>query len=173
MKAAFDVQITGAKEILSKLDRIEKKFARQSVKNALREGAEYLSQAMKSASMGIDTGSKKGMGHRIARAWKVWTWRHRHRGVYGLRIGLKSDPAFIGYSMGSASSIKSHKEVSGHRYYVHAAIEYGHAFPGRGGRKGAPKDVPAKQFIRPTIDSEKGSVERIINRRLIDELHGL
>ncbi len=33
--------------------------------------------------------------------------------------------------------------VQGQRYYLPAAVEFGHAFPGRGGRLGAPKDVAA------------------------------
>ena len=168
----FSVQITGAKEIEAKLLSLERKFARTIVKDALREGANHLMKAMKGRARTIGKG-QTGMGKRIANALAVRVWRRQYRGVYGLGIRLKRDPAFVGYAQGSASSLKSKKLVQGRRYFIPTAIEYGHAFPGRGGRKGAPKDVPARPFARPAIDAEKGPVERIINRRLLDGLYGL
>ena len=52
------------------------------------------------------------------------------------------------------------------RYYLPSAIEYGHAFPGRGGGKGSPKDVAAMPYLRPAFDSEVLNAERIIEDKL-------
>jgi len=65
---------------------------------------------------------------------------------------LKSDPDFIGYSKGSAFSMAEsrtkkgkvyHKQVSGKRSFVPAAIEFGH---------GKNKEQAARPFMRPAAD---------------------
>lgn len=166
----YSIQITGAKEIEAKLKSIESKLARQIVKDALREGANHLLRAMKSNAAAMGQG-ETGMGKRIANALMVRVWKKQYKGVYGMGIRLRRDPAFIGYSEGSASSIKSKKLIQGRRYFVPTAIEYGHAFPGRGGGKNAPKDVPAKSFARKAIDVNTSAIERIINRSISDNLN--
>lgn len=166
------VQVTGAKEIEAKLKTIEKKFARDIVKGALKEGADYLTRALKTAAASVGKG-ETGMGRRIADALMVRAWKRQYRGIYGMGIRLKRDPAFVGYAQGSASSLESKKLVQGRRYFIPTAIEYGHAFPGRGGKKGGPKDVPAKPFARKTIDAGTAAVERIINRSLSDHLNSM
>ena len=168
----YTVQVTGAKEIAAKLKTLETKFAKQIVKDALREGANHLLANLKSNAGNMGKGLT-GMGKRIASALMVRAWKRQHRGIYGIGIRLRRDPAFIGYSEGSASSIKSKKLIQGSRYFIPTAIEYGHAFPGRGGGKHAPKDVPAKSFARKAIDTQTAAVERIINRSLSDQLNSM
>jgi hypothetical protein len=61
------------------------------------------------------------------------------------------------------------------RYYIPVAIEYGHAFPGRGrasgGGKHPPKDVAAKPFLRPALDVTLPAAPKIFERHLVHAIH--
>lgn len=161
----IEIQIQGAREIEARLRDIENKVAKKIVRTAVRAGAKTIHVTAKANAANMVGGD---MGKRIARAMAVRAWKRQRRGQYGVGVQLKADDAFIGFAKGSASSLKSGKLIQGGRYYIPAAIEYGHAFPSRGGRRGSPKDVPAIPYFRTAMESEKGAAERVVRQTLLD-----
>jgi hypothetical protein len=159
------LELQGAKQIEARLLGLERKVAKKIVRQAVRAGAKPIHTAAKANAANMVGGD---MGKRIAKAMAIRAWKRQKRGQYGVGVQLKEDEAFVGYSMGSASSMKSRKLIQGGRYYVPSAIEYGHAFPGRGGRRGAPKDVPAIPYFRSAMDSQKGAAERKVRQILLE-----
>jgi len=178
----FALQIEGAAEIIAKLQQIEKKMAQKILRSACREGAKIIEEQVKVNLRSMSSKSKGAtqMRRRMIQALGIRAWKRQRRGGYGVMIRFlpeKDDlrrkrpigvSAFTGYTMGSASSIKSKKLVQGSTYYIPTAIEYGHAFPGRGGKKGSPKDVPAKSFFRPAFDTHKRAAEERMREVILD-----
>lgn len=147
----IQMTITGAKEIEAKLVSLEKKVAKSIVRKAVRAGAKPIHVTAKANALNAVGGT---MGSKISRALAVRAFRRQRRGQYGVNVIFKDDPMLI------------HITKDGTRQYIPAAIEYGHAFPGRGG-KNAPKDVPARPYMRPAFDSKKGEAERAVRRELL------
>jgi hypothetical protein len=173
----IELQIKGAAEIAAKLQQIEKKMSQKIIRSACREGSKVIEGQVKNNIRSMVGGE---MGRRMVNALGVRAWKRQRPGGYGVGIRFlpeKDDlrrkrpvgvAAFTVYTMGSASSIKSHKLIAGSRtYYIPTAIEYGHAFPGRGGKKGAPKDVAAIPYFRQAFDSEKNNAERAMREVIL------
>jgi HK97 gp10 family phage protein len=177
----FAIQIEGAAEIIAKLQQIEKKMSQKILRSACREGAKVIESQVRANLKSMSSKSKGAtqMRSRMIKALGIRAWKRQRSGGYGVMIRFlpeKDDlrrkrpigvEAFTGYTMGSASSIKSKKLVQGSTYYIPTAIEYGHAFPGRGGKEGSPKDVPAKSFFRKAFDSEKNNAERTMREVIL------
>lgn len=147
----ISMKIENAQAIQNALNKFENKIAKKIVRDGLKKSFKPVLKRIKVNARALDTGRKKGkkasqrIGHRIATALKMQPFRKQKKGSYGLKIWIPSKNAeqFIEIS-----------ERTGHRNYIPMAIEYGHAFPGRGlgGGRGAPKDVPAKSFMRKELD---------------------
>jgi len=146
--------LEGGKELEAKLIGLERKVAKKIVRSAVRAGSKPILAAAKSNAQSVVGGT---MGGVISRVLQVRAMKKQRRGQYAVRIqhGEKADDVLIQVS------------ASGKRAYIPNAIEYGHAAPGRGGVKGAPKDVPALPYMRPAFDSTKGRAERALSAELI------
>lgn len=139
MGSAITMTIRGDKQLQRALRELPKKAERKVVRQAVRKGAKGIQQQLK-ANVRSMVGGK--MGRKIARAFIVRR-RKAPRGVIWDRaiISPKYDDDFAGVTK------------DGKDYYIPAALEYGHAFPGRGGR-GAPKDVAAIPFTRKAFEEK-------------------
>ena len=97
------------------------------------------------------------MGAKISNAMKVRAMTKLNRGSYGTKCLIEEAEEFIYYTKGSAFDLQTKKLIksSGKRYFIPSAIEYGHAFPGRGGGRNAPKDVKPRPFMRPVYENNR------------------
>lgn len=153
----FNIQVSGAKEFTAMLDRLERKTVNKIAKDICRKSMQPMLAAAQANAANLGQGR---MSQLMSKKLKVYNIKKRNlrRGHFGAKISFQSKvPEFIGMQMNAFSNIKTRKTF-GRRYYIPHAIEYGHAFPGRGGGKGAPKDVAARPFIRPAFDSKKEAV---------------
>jgi hypothetical protein len=163
----ISMQVDNARAVQNALNKFEDKISKKIVRDAIKTGMRPLLAEAKSNAKGLTGTRIKGvkksqrMGSIIARSLttqviKSSSLRRTYgRDAWGQRIWPKkgSDELFAVNSK------------SGKRYYIPAAIEYGHAFPGRGG-SGA-KDVPAKPFIRPAWERHKALIPRIFKQHII------
>lgn len=180
----IEIDVQGLKDIEKRLTQLEKKVSKKLVRTAVRNAAKIMYDQIKSNIRGLDTKTQGDtqLRQRMLRALVVRAWKKQRRGLYGVGVRFLSEKedlrrkkrvgvgGFVGYRLGSASSLRTKKELKtvGGRYYIPFALEYGHAFPGRGGGKGAPKDVPAKPFIRPAYDSKKNKAIQEVTRTVLE-----
>jgi HK97 gp10 family phage protein len=142
------MKLTGAKEIEKKLRELEPKVGRKVVRQALRSGAKIIQKAQKDSAKSVVGGS---LGSKIARNIVVRAMKKKTKNRYGVTALINpKEESFI------------HHTKDNKRYYIPAAIEYGHAKPGRGGGSSPPKDVPARPFMRPAFDAEKENAANVI-----------
>jgi hypothetical protein len=163
----ISMQIINAQAVQNALNKFEKKISKKIVRDAVRAGSKPLLTDVKSNAKSLTSTQIKGIkksariGSIIARSLhlkviKASVLRRKYgRDAWGQTIVPKKGSNDLFASISKA----------GKRYYIPAAIEYGHAFPGRGG-SGA-KDVPAKKFIRPAWDKHKAKMPSIFKQHLI------
>jgi len=149
--AAIQYKIENAQEVQDALNAFERKISQKIVKQATKAAWTPLLKQIKKNARALDQGKteqkkSKRMGHRIAVAMVLQPFRKQKSGSYGMKIWI--DPKVAGQFVEESTR-------TGNRNYIPAAIEYGHAFPGRGQGPGgnAPKDVAAKPFMRPALDA--------------------
>lgn len=142
------IHIEGAIALEKALNDMEPKIAKKVVKKALRDGAKKIQSAEKTKVISMIGGS---MGTKIANGIKVRVFKPKRAKMYGVRAAIIDDND----ALRGTSSL-------GVDYFIPGAIEYGHAFPDRGGGEGAPKDVPGNPAFREAFDEVKGKVHRII-----------
>ena len=156
MIAGLDIQ--GVKEVMSILSALEKKEAGKIARTATRQANKEITlPALKASALRISRVDGGGMGAKISNAMKVRAMTKLNRGSYGSKCLIEETEDFIYYTKGSAFDLQTKKLIkgSGKRYFIPAAIEYGHAFPGRGGGRNAPKDVKPQPFLRPVYESNR------------------
>lgn len=136
-----ELTVKGFKELEQKLRALPAKVGTKAAKQGLRAGAKVIQAATKANARSMVGGS---MGKLIAKAAVVRAGRKRGS-VYSFQVGM--DPKLTDQLV--------HITADGTRHYIPNAIEYGHAFPGRGAKKGAPKDFPANPFARSAFESHK------------------
>jgi hypothetical protein len=157
----FDMVLEGGKELDRKLFKLEKKTSKKIVRRGVREGLKPTHKAAK-----INARSTVGgeMGALIARNIVLRAGKQRP-GSFIMKVRTKSEKE-------GAPKEFVHVTAEGHRYYVPYAIEYGHAFPGRGGegRSGykAPKDVAPAPFFRPAADANLKKAVPIFQRVVVE-----
>ena len=134
-----ELTVKGFKELERKLRALPAKVGTKAAKQGLRAGAKVIQAATKANARSMVGGS---MGKLIAKAAVVRAGRKRGS-VYSFQVGM--DPKLTDQLV--------HITADGTRHYIPNAIEYGHAFPGRGGR-GAPKDVAAIPFTRKAFEEK-------------------
>ncbi len=153
-----DSYMTGVKEIMKMFEHLEKKeaatVARQSTQQANKDIT--LPQLQASASQVVGG----TMGADISKSLKVRAMIMLRRGSYGSKVLINDDDKFVYFTKGSSSDISSKhfNKDSGKRYFIPTAIEFGHAYPGRGGKKNAHKDVQPKPFMRPVYEENRQSI---------------
>ena len=137
----MDLRITGAKEIENLLKQLETKEAAKMCRKGTRDvqKSAILPDA-KSNAMSIVRGA---LGAKIASSFVVRAMTKLKRGHYGAKTIIKPVEEFV------------HITKEGQRYYIPYAVEYGHAFPGRGGKKNSPKDVKPMPFMRKAYEENK------------------
>jgi len=138
MSDMIKMKIENARAVQNALNAFEKKVSKKIVRKGVRACWKPLLDRAKEnarASIGGD------MGALIARSLQLRAFRRQKKGQYGMYVRIK--PGVDEFLVVSKS---------GQRAYLPAAIEYGHAFPFRGG-KGAAKDVAAMPFMRPAKDA--------------------
>ncbi len=141
------IKIEGAAALVKTLKNLEPKLGKKVLRKALRAGAKVMQKrAVGNAArmVGGETGGDIAESI-VVKAMK----RMRHRYGVMAMIDPKASPMF-----------------AAGKYYIPAAIEYGHAHPGRGGGKKPPKDVPAIPFFRSAFDSEKGRAGQAVKNEL-------
>ena len=150
-----DSYISGVKEIAKMFEQLEKKkaatVARQSTRQANKDIT--LPQLQSSASQVV--GGE--IGADISNSFKIKAMTKLRKGSYGTKVLINEDDKFVYFTKGSSSDLdrKKFNKDSGKRYFIPTAIEYGHAYPGRGGKKKAPKDVQPKPFMRPVYEKHR------------------
>lgn len=152
----IDVVLEGGKELERKLLALEKKTAKKVVRKAVREGLKPTHKAAKSNAKTMVGGN---MGGLISKALVLRAFKKQKRGSYAMTVRTRSEKE------GGPKEFV-HITKDGKRQFIPAAIEWGHAKPGRGGKKGAPKDVPAIPFMRNASDANLKKGEKIFVREV-------
>jgi hypothetical protein len=138
----LDFNLTGDKEVIEALEKLGKDVENQIAQEVCAAAMEPMLKAaeINAASLGsnIDV-NNIDMSDLISNNLEIKKFKNKKAGQYGAQVRTKPKVAVF---------------VSG-KYYIPFAIEYGHAFPGRGGGKNAAKDVAAVPFMRPAFDSTK------------------
>ncbi len=135
------MKLMGAKEIQRVIDKLTKQEVAKAAREATREAQNVIMlPEYRGNAMSIVGGE---MGAAISKALKVRVMTRMKKGNYGVKVLLEEPDQFV------------HETKDGKRHFIPAAIEYGHAFPGRGGGKSPPKDVPAKPFARTAFESKR------------------
>jgi HK97 gp10 family phage protein len=145
------LQIENKKEwadLDKRLARLENKVGKKVVKKALRVATKVIATAAKANAKSMVGGQ---MGKTISSAITVRVAKMRGRRNYGYNA-MTSDKYAEQFTVGA--------------YYIPAAIEYGHAFPGRGGGKSPPKDVAAISFMRLAYEQTKGQAIKIVKKTM-------
>lgn len=161
----ISMQIQNAQAVEAALKKFESKISKKIVREAVKDAWTPLLKLSKSNARNLSGTRRKGVkkvtriGPRIAKALKLKPFRKQRPGQYGMYVAIDPNQAdqFIVISK------------SGQRNYIPAAIEYGHAFPGRGQGPGghAPKDVEAKPFMRPALDATLPKAPAIFKTHLM------
>ena len=132
-----DMELQGFLELDKKLAKLEQKVSKGIVRKAVREGEKIAQKKAKSNAKNMVGGR---MGSLIAKHTIIRAFKHQRAGSYGMRMGLKPDVIeFAGLRQGSHTRInfqrgkgtatgKIHRKIgkSVGRWYIPAALEYGH-----------------------------------------------
>jgi len=169
------INIQGAKEIEAKLRSLEKNTQKKIIRKAVREGSRPTLNAAKANAKALVGGR---MGSLLSKHIVLRAWKKQWPGQYRMWVGMRSDvPEFVSNTKVSQFALYlsgkrgNRKRALAKRHYIPSAIEYGHAFPGRGGYKGAPKDVPAIPFMRTAFDSTKRRAAKLIEREALNRIY--
>ncbi len=148
MKDEMQVSLDGDVRLMRKFAKLAGPMQATVVKRSLRSASKVVLRAVKENAKSMVGGH---MGDLIARTAKVYT-NKRRRGdpVYGMRVAPKPDVHEF-----------EHETADGERYYIPWAIEYGHAFPGRGGGASPPKDVQPIPYARNAYEKTKDESTRV------------
>lgn len=146
------VKMRNADAVKNALDEFTTRTANKIVKEAVEASwTPFLKRAIETARWAVGG----IMGKTIANSLELKPFKKQHRGSYGMHVALKPDvEEFV------------HITKDGKRYYIPSAIEYGHAFPYRGGKRNSPKDVPAFPFMRSSLDETLPDAPRIFEETL-------
>ena len=163
------MQINNAQAVQNALNAFEKKISQKVVRQGVRAAWTPLLKRARANAQSMISGSE---GKKIAKALKLKVFKKKAKGRYGMHVSISvygGDVYYVGgaHSLVNVSTGKPGKEVG--RYYIPAAIEFGHAFPGRGGT-GA-KDVPARPFMRKALDVTLPNAPKIFEKHLVHAIH--
>jgi len=177
----IQMQIKNAQLIQNALNAFSEKISRKVVKEGVKDCWTPLLKRAKANARALDRGRTKQkkslrMGHLIAKNLVLIPFKKQRSGNYGMKVWIKPGQDELFARMGTGYGDLRTGEVVAlggqfTRYYIPAAIEYGHAFPGRGGGKSPPKDVAAKPFIRPALDATLPAAPKIFERHLVHAIH--
>lgn len=141
-------KINGNDELERKLLAMEPKVSKGIVRKAVRKAQNLTKAAMKQNANSMVGGE---MGSNIAGAIKLKAAKkkRKEKGTFGIDVII--DP--------NKSELFVHRTDISQRYYIPAAIEYGHRLPG-----GSGKAVAAIPFMRiAASQTEKARVATLLN----------
>jgi len=129
------IVLEGGAELQRKLDGLERKVSRQTIRNAIREAQKVMVEAAKISALTIVGGK---MGSLIARSFALRAAKRRMaRSSYSMHVLLKANPEF------------RYRTKVGREHYIPAAIEYGH---------GRNREQAARPFMRRASESSRSKV---------------
>lgn len=139
------IKTTGVKELRDMFNKLEKKEASAVARKSVREAnKKHMLPEVKTRAESVVGGE---MGTAISNAMTVQVMAKMRKANYGSKVVIKPTDAFV------------HMTSDNKRYYIPNAIEYGHAFAGRGGGSSAPKDVAPRPFMRPAYEAKRKITE--------------
>lgn len=167
MADTIQIKLQNARAIQNALNAFEKKIAKKVVRQGVRAAWKPLLDRSKENAQSMVGGN---MGKLIAKNLKLRVFNKKKKGQYGMHVSISSFDGDVYYVKGAHTKINVEtgergKEVG--RYYIPSSIEHGHAFPGRGGGKGAPKDVAARPFMRKALDVTLPNAPKIFEKYLV------
>lgn len=169
MADTIHVKIENARQVQDALNAFTNKVARKIVREGVKAAWTPLLRQAKLNARALDSGrteKKKAarMGHLIAASLVLKPAKKQRPESYAMMVRIKKDypQEFLQIS-----------ERTGRRAFIPVAIEYGHAFPGRGlggaGMK-APKDVAARPYMRKALDAVLPNAPKIFEKHLDDAI---
>lgn len=172
----LELKLEGVDLLNRRLSALTRKVQKKIIRKAVRES---LKPILRDARRNAKTIVGGNMGTTISKNLASAPFRRQKRGQYGMRVYIKplskimkskasSRSAKGFFAMMEAATSFVYVTKSGKRYFIPSAIEYGHAFPGKGGGKS--KDVPARPFMRPAVDSNKNQAIMVFSRVMHDEI---
>lgn len=153
--------VTGVKRLDLRLSRMQTKVAKKAVKKGVGKGLLVMKAQIKKNARALGrsgSGDKTAMGSLIAKATVLHTPKRQKSGMFVRGIKQKFMPEFV------------HNTQDGKGYWIPFAIEFGHAFPGRGGGKNPPKDVRPVSFIRKAFVSKKRKTVKVFEQVIQREI---
>jgi len=184
----IQMQIKNAQLIQNALNAFSKKISQKVVKQGVKAAWTPLLKRAKTNARNLSSSKRKGtkkstrIGNRIAKALVLKPFRKQKPGQYGMKVLIDSDKAgqFYSFSMGANTQLRWSSNIETRRvqrkigkttgqYFIPVAIEYGHAFPGKGGS--GSKDVAGKPFMRPALDVTLPNAPKIFERHLVHAIH--
>ena len=163
------IQIENAQAVQNAVNAFTRKVSTKIVRKGVRAAWTPLLKRAKANARALDRGrtkqkKSKRMGHLIAVALVLQPFKRQRPNQYGMKVWLNPK---------KAGQFIVDSPRTGNRNFIPAAIEYGHAFPGRGAGPGggAPKDVAAKPFMRPALDVTLPAAPKIFERHLVHAIH--
>jgi HK97 gp10 family phage protein len=149
--------LTGFKELDAKLSKLENKVAKTIVKKANRLAIKEVKKVVERRAKRMVGGQ---MGSLIAANVKIQVFKKQRKGSYGLRVGIKPDvPEFQGKSQSHFRTVQGKtrsitKLFKGKRWYIPAALEYGH---------GSARPIP---FFRSAWNASKKTAVKVLGIEL-------
>lgn len=141
------VRLEGGQELQNKLNALVKKVARDIVRKAVREGQKIALSAIKASCCAMVGGE---MGGLMSRGLTIRAARRRQeKGAYSLHVLFKKGAEGLVHYTKRRKTLRYHRQTGGQRYFIPAAIEYGH---------GMRKEQAAMPFYRTATESSRHSV---------------
>jgi hypothetical protein len=168
----LDIKVTGANEIEKLLRQLERKEAANAVRKGTRETQKET--ILVDAQNNVNSLVGGSMGSAIAKNLVVRAMTKLLKFNYGHKVIIKETDAFVYES-----------KNTGTRYYIPFAIEYGHAFPGRGSgvymakgmsekrakqKASGNKDVAPIQFMRKAFEANRKKAVDVLRDKVLRHL---
>jgi hypothetical protein len=149
--------LEGFDELDAKLMKLGNKVAKSIVKKANRIAIKEVKVVVQRRAKRMVGGE---MGSLIARKVFIQVFKKQRKGSFGLRVGIRPDvPEFTGKSQTRLKTVQGktktvRKWMKGKRWYIPAALEYGH---------GNARPIP---FFRSAWAASKKTAVRTLGREL-------
>jgi hypothetical protein len=155
-------QTEGFKRFDKKLLDMDRKIAKKVVRQSVRASQKIILGQVRSNASSMVGGT---MGNLISKLTTIRAPKKQRKGSYMLIVRQRPDSSeFIYYTKSIVGG-----RAAGTRYYIPAAIEYGHGFPGRSGTK----DVAPIPFTRIAFEQKKNAAIRQFNTSVINAINRL
>lgn len=147
------MELKGIRGVERKLRELAPNVRKKVVRQAVRAGGNIILPKAKENARGMPDWAGGSLGSAMASALAVRAVKRQRSGSYAMTVGYRPNVGEFIYMT-----------ADGVRYYVPAAVEFGHAKPGSGGTQR--KDVPPRPIIRNAFDARKERAVKEIERRL-------